>query len=325
MESTSSPYLKHLYVCVNQRDPGKTCCAAGGLSGAASASGSHAHGGAEAIREKLKAFVKANGLQGKVRVSSSGCMDLCAQGPNVMVYPDYRWYHHVTLEDGDQIIQEHLAPLVPKEPVAESNKPAIEAFLFDLGNVLVRFDHTVLARAVTHQTKMGPEDLFRLFYDSPLVADHDRGRISSRVFFEGLKGQVGLSMSYEEFLVLWNGIFSEVQEMTALVKRLLPQYPCYLISNTNRAHFEFCLKEYPILHELTGWILSYEVGVLKPHTAIYQRAVDLTRVPPQRIFYVDDRSDLIAAADRIGFQTHRFSGDVKPLISDLKQRGVDHL
>jgi len=97
MESRRPPYLKHLFVCTNQRDPGAICCA---------------HGDSEAIKEKLKSFVKANGLKGKVRISSSGCQDLCAQGPNVMVYPDYLWYHHVKLKDVDQIIQEQLAPLV---------------------------------------------------------------------------------------------------------------------------------------------------------------------------------------------------------------------
>ncbi len=108
MESTRSPYLKHLFVCVNKRDPGVTCCA---------------HGGGELILQKLKAFVKANGLNGKVRVSSSGCMDLCALGPNVMVYPDNRWYHPVSLEDVDRIIEEHLAPLV-KGPFALSRHPS---------------------------------------------------------------------------------------------------------------------------------------------------------------------------------------------------------
>ncbi|MBI3317817.1 MAG: (2Fe-2S) ferredoxin domain-containing protein [Candidatus Omnitrophica bacterium] len=97
MEAKRSPYLKHLYVCVNRRDPPEASCAPGGSEG---------------VREKLKSYVKENGLKGKVRVSSSGCMDLCARGPNVMVYPDHLWYSNVALADVDRIIEEHLAPLV---------------------------------------------------------------------------------------------------------------------------------------------------------------------------------------------------------------------
>jgi putative hydrolase of the HAD superfamily len=308
MVATRSPYLKHLFVCVNKRDPGVACCS---------------HGGGEAIQERLKAYVKANGLKGKVRISSSGCMDLCARGPNVMVYPDYRWYHGVGLEgDGvDQIIERELAPLVsPASPMTPVPSP-IRAFLFDLGNVLVRFDHRRAAEKIASHTRVSPEELIRLFFESPLVVDHDEGRISTRAFYEGLKAQIGLSVAYEEFLQAWNNIFTEDRGMTALAKRLLSRYPCFLISNTNRAHFEFCRENVPVLEEFTGWILSYEVGVLKPHPAIYQRALELVQVPASCIFYVDDRPDLVEAAGARGFQAHRFL-DLESLRNALAAQGL---
>ncbi len=300
MEISNSPYLKHLYVCLNKRETEAACST---------------DGAGEAILEKLKAYVKANGLKGKVRVSGAGCMDLCAQGPNVMVYPDHRWYHHVSLADVDRIIQEQLAPF-------KSDDQEIEVFLFDLGNVLVRFDHMILANKVTAYTGMDAQGLFQTFFDSPLVAAHDEGKISAQEFYKGLQQEAGLSLDFKQFMDFWNGIFSENQEMVALVRRLLQRYPCFLISNTNRAHFEFCAKNYPVLQELTGLILSYEVGFLKPNPAIYRRVLDLARVPPSRIFYVDDRQDLVDAASRMGFQTHRFTGEINPLLKELESRGV---
>lgn len=315
MEISHSPYLKHLYVCINKRETGAACST---------------HGAGEAIREKLKAYVKANGLKGKVRVSSSGCMDLCAQGPNVMVEPDHRWYHHVMLEDVDRIIQEQMAPLksesasAPAGPRDDRALAPIQAFLFDLGNVLVRFDHMVLARKMAGFTRLGAEELCQTFYDSPLVVEHDAGRISLKDFHQALEREIGLRMSLAEFESVWNGIFSGIDPMVALVRRLVSGYPCFLISNTNRSHFEFCLKNYPVLRELHGWILSYEVGALKPHPAIYRRALDLARVPPERIFYIDDRQDLIEAASRLGFQTHRFTNETAPLLAELSARGIRH-
>ena len=306
MESGPSPYLKHLFVCVNKRDPGVTCCS---------------HGGGEAVTEKLKAFVKANGLKGKVRVSSSGCMDLCAQGPNVMVEPDHRWYSHVTLEDVDRIIEEHLAPLV--HPSASSGRMGlpIKVFLFDLGNVLVRFDHRMAAAKIAAHTQASPEDLYRLFFESPLVVDHDEGRISTRLFYEAIKKQIGLTLPYEQFLSVWNDIFTENLEMEALVGQLLGQYPCFLISNTNRPHFEYCRQRYPVLSQMTGWVRSYEVGCLKPNPAIYRRALEMAKTPAAEIFYVDDRADLIEAARKLGFQVHRFEG-VDPLRLELQSQGI---
>src|SRR3989338_940453 len=98
METKRSPYLKHITVCTHEREAGKSCCA---------------HRDGEKILEKLKAYVQEHGLKGKARVNRSGCMDFCEQGANVMVAPDHRWYSGVTVESAEQIIEEHLKPLVP--------------------------------------------------------------------------------------------------------------------------------------------------------------------------------------------------------------------
>ncbi len=305
MESKRSPYLKHIYVCTHQREAGESCCAARG---------------AEKILEKLKGFVQANGLKGKARVNRSGCIDFCEQGVTVMVYPDNRWYSHVTLETVHQIIEEHLAPLVRIASDAGGDRP-IKAFLFDLGNVLVRFDHMEAARKITNGTGVPPERLFDLFFGSPLVVAHDEGRISTEEFYESVRKEISLPLPYERFLEVWNNIFAEDRRMTELVEHLLKRYPCYLISNTNRPHFEYLRGLCPVLDRLHGWVLSYEVGHLKPHPVIYQRALELARLPASEIFYVDDRQDLIDAAKPLGFQTHPFAG-ADLLIKELKTRGV---
>ena len=91
MEQAKVPYQKILFVCVNRREPHETCCA---------------HRESEAVAAALKARVKALGLSRAIRVSKSGCQDLCAKGPNVMVFPDYAWYRGVTIADVERIIEE---------------------------------------------------------------------------------------------------------------------------------------------------------------------------------------------------------------------------
>ena len=91
MERATVPYQKIIFVCVNRREPQETCCA---------------HRESEAVAAALKARVKALGLSRAIRVSKSGCQDLCAKGPNVMVFPDYRWYHGVTPADVERIVED---------------------------------------------------------------------------------------------------------------------------------------------------------------------------------------------------------------------------
>ena len=95
------PYQKILFVCLNTREPGAICCA---------------HRGSEAIAASLKARVKALGLSRVVRVSKSGCQDLCAKGANVMLFPEYLWYHAVTEADVEQIIADATRGLLVSGP-----------------------------------------------------------------------------------------------------------------------------------------------------------------------------------------------------------------
>jgi (2Fe-2S) ferredoxin len=53
---------------------------------------------------KLKDAVNAKGWKGKVRISTSGCMGLCAKGSNVIIYPQKIWFSEVFPDDVDEIV-----------------------------------------------------------------------------------------------------------------------------------------------------------------------------------------------------------------------------
>lgn len=46
--------------------------------------------------------------KGKIRISSSGCMGRCTEGPVLVIYPDGIWYRYQSQSDIDEIINEHL-------------------------------------------------------------------------------------------------------------------------------------------------------------------------------------------------------------------------
>lgn len=88
-------YSHHVFFCVNCRDDGSACCA---------------NHDAQAMRDYAKGRIKKLGLSGpgKVRVNQSGCLDRCAEGPVIVVYPEGVWYTYVDRSDIDEIIDRHL-------------------------------------------------------------------------------------------------------------------------------------------------------------------------------------------------------------------------
>lgn len=92
---TPSYYQHHVFFCLNQRAGGEACCA-------------NQH--AEAAFDRCKSLVKAAGLAGpgQVRVNRAGCLDRCAGGPVMVVYPEGVWYSYVDVSDIDEIVESHL-------------------------------------------------------------------------------------------------------------------------------------------------------------------------------------------------------------------------
>ncbi|MDK2125270.1 (2Fe-2S) ferredoxin domain-containing protein [Parachitinimonas caeni] len=90
-----SYFEKHVFFCMNQRQEGEQCCNNCGAS--------------EAFRH-AKDKVKQLGLAGagKIRVNKAGCLDRCAEGPVLVIYPEATWYRYVDNEDIDEIIEEHF-------------------------------------------------------------------------------------------------------------------------------------------------------------------------------------------------------------------------
>lgn len=102
----------HVFVCENRRpeDDPRGCCACKG---------------SEAIRAALKDELRRRGLKGRVRANAAGCLDACAYGPTVVVYPEGVWYGGVTAADVREIVEQHLVGGKPVERllIADLNRP----------------------------------------------------------------------------------------------------------------------------------------------------------------------------------------------------------
>jgi (2Fe-2S) ferredoxin len=61
--------------------------------------------------------VKELGLSGpgKIRINKAGCLDRCADGPVMVIYPEGIWYTFIDTEDVEEIIQSHLIQGRPVE------------------------------------------------------------------------------------------------------------------------------------------------------------------------------------------------------------------
>jgi sirohydrochlorin ferrochelatase/(2Fe-2S) ferredoxin len=81
------PLAKHVLVCANIDCAGR---------------------GSIALASVIKRLVRAAGRERDIRVTRTGCMGRCGEGPTVAVYPDGIWYRGVQEGDAEELVREHL-------------------------------------------------------------------------------------------------------------------------------------------------------------------------------------------------------------------------
>ena len=191
-------------------------------------------------------------------------------------------------------------------------QPSIEVILYDLGNVILPFNHYQIAEKLSRFSQMqelrDPEKIFSYLFDFQrgMINRFDVGESSPREFFQILKEDLGLSISFDEFIPIWNDIFVEDQEVSQIILSQKGRWRLGLLSNTDALHFNYVLSKFPIMRAFDQWILSYEVGFKKPTVEIFQKAIEWASVEPQKILFIDDIEKHVEVAISLGMEGVHF-------------------
>ena len=88
-------FRKHIFICNNKRsedDPRGSC--------------SEKNSGS--LIDYAKKRIHELGLKGQIRVNKAGCLDACAYGPAMVIYPDDTWYSPKTKNDIEIILEKNI-------------------------------------------------------------------------------------------------------------------------------------------------------------------------------------------------------------------------
>ena len=199
----------------------------------------------------------------------------------------------------------------------------IRALLFDLGNVLVGLDFDRAYRAAAKQGPYSPDEIRARLRDARIADPFERGEMSSQEFYRRCIDLLGLELSFDRFSELWGDMFVKEPLLDdELVESLAGQYRLVVVSNTNELHMRFIEREYRILRHFKHFVLSHEVGAMKPNRRFYEQALETAKAPPEQCVFIDDRRENILGAEAMGIPSIRFEGQ-DCLIAALKSAGVN--
>ena len=180
--------------------------------------------------------------------------------------------------------------------------------LFDIGNVLLRFDYKEALHALIPPHLGRAEERLRLL--DVKRDDLESGRISAGDFIEWSLKTLGSEASAEEFTSAWRSIFTPISGTWDLAERWAQQgHRLILFSNINPIHHPWIFDAFPVFQHFHGAVMSYEIGCMKPHDAFYQIAIERYALIPEQTFYIDDLIANVDAGRRFGFHCHHYHPD----------------
>ena len=183
----------------------------------------------------------------------------------------------------------------------------IRLILSDFGGVICTFDYRIFCERLAQRTGRTADQIYTAVFNGSLQGDFESGKLSGRAYHRAVMARLGADVTYEEFFPMYGDIFTEVPATCALLRRLRTRYPLYLLSDTNEIHFGYVKQTVEVLQLFDEFVVSYEVGVLKPDPAIYQEALRRSGLPAEACVFFDDRQENVDGARRVGMHAFRFT------------------
>ncbi|MCW5873380.1 MAG: HAD family phosphatase [Anaerolineales bacterium] len=180
----------------------------------------------------------------------------------------------------------------------------IKAVIWDFGGVLVRTDANNRRDALAQHVGLSREALEARVFDADNRRQAQIGAVDGEVYLQEVAAELGLSVG--ELRQTFFGDDHLDQTLMAYIRALRPQYRVGLLSNAMNNLREVLQTQYPILDAFDTLIISGEVGVMKPHPAIYLLAAERLGVQPGEAVFVDDFEQNIAGARQVGMHTVHF-------------------
>jgi len=200
----------------------------------------------------------------------------------------------------------------------------IQFLYFDLGKVLLDFDHQLACSQLAELMGSTPEVVFEEVFQSGQQVRYETGQLSTGEFHEWLCGHFGSHVPVEDVAYAVSHIFTPITDSISIAEELARAgYRMGILSNTCDCHWEYCWnKPYEFLSQcFTIHALSFRLKSMKPGVDIYRDAALLAETHPSKIFFVDDRADNVAGAQSAGFDAVQFTSPSQ-LRRDLQVRGL---
>ncbi|WP_420381264.1 HAD family hydrolase [Novosphingobium sp.] len=200
---------------------------------------------------------------------------------------------------------------------------AVDAVVWDIGRVLVQWDFPLIWRDVI------PDPVARAAFTTTVVSEswhsrHDVGETMDALIAERVAEHPAERALIERYRTHWLlAVPGPIAGTHPLVEGLATAgVPQFALTNFGADAFAMFRPTFPVLDHMIEIVVSGDERLVKPDPAIFALAARRFGHDPARMLFIDDNADNIAAARKLGWQVHHFTGDAAALEADLIALGL---
>ena len=212
-------------------------------------------------------------------------------------------------------------PLSPENRTDGSN---VSNVVFDVGNVLLRWDPGIVYRDLFSGDHERVDYFLREICSFHWNHEQDRGRdwneATNLLLDKFPDWELPIRAYYQRWREMIPGAFEEnARVLEALWKQGVPTYA---ITNFSSHSFRECQERFPFLKLFKGIVVSAEEKLVKPDPDIFELFFSRYDLAPESCVFIDDSAANIATAQRLGMATIHNLPDETDLKAALKVHGI---
>lgn len=193
--------------------------------------------------------------------------------------------------------------------------------VFDMGNVLIGFDHDV----IMDQHSLNEEER-KLVREKLFLGEnwklHDLGILDEEQLYQRTVEQLPehLHKTVHELVFHWHDPVLPIKGMDQLIRQLKQKgMRLYLLSNAGKDQKSYW-NRIPGSEFFDAAVVSAFEGCIKPDPKIYKILLERYHLRVEECLFIDDMEENLTSAKKLGMDVIRFDGDVKKLKNEIEKR-----
>jgi putative hydrolase of the HAD superfamily len=198
--------------------------------------------------------------------------------------------------------------------------PQIALVLFDMNDVLCRYDRAVRIAELANLAGREPDDIETAIWRSGYEDRADAGEFGADEYLRGFGERIGTALTARDWVAALRASVTPHPEALALAEELARTIRVAVLTNNNLLVAREIANIFPAIPAVFGsaFHVSAEFCARKPDPEVYRRCASRLGVPTSEILFVDDSPANVTGAEAAGMLAHRHTA-LETLAARLRQ------